>query len=351
MSSKFNLSSFDSRIIFMLDSNSRLPYSKMSKVLHKSPQLIDYHVKKLIAAGVIRNFITVIDYFKLGYTQYFFAFNFTHMDKDKEKELINKLINYSKINFLYTTGGSWNVLAGVLAKNVYDANNILSYINENISDSFSRSKVLINMGYYRKGRRYMFEDNIKHISSEPLEFVKTRTGKQVKKMKQIKYLETEPLEYLSPVPGEVILSDIQEKILNRIKDDARASLVEIANDLNTSVDIIRYNQKELEKKGIIIRYSIVLEPEKYGATYAMVFFSLKKHTTENRNKFLSACLNFNEIFLIRNYVGGYDFSLETLVHTPRDLRSFISKVYDSVGDLISRHDDIFVYSIDKVAYL
>ena len=57
----------DRKILYELDFDSRQPFSKIGKKVGLHKNVVIYRIKRLQERGIIRNFYTVIDSFKLGY--------------------------------------------------------------------------------------------------------------------------------------------------------------------------------------------------------------------------------------------------------------------------------------------
>ena len=58
---------FDRRTLFELDKNARISGTSIGKKIRKSKQFVDYRIKKLEENKILKGYITVIDYSKLGY--------------------------------------------------------------------------------------------------------------------------------------------------------------------------------------------------------------------------------------------------------------------------------------------
>ena len=79
----------DKKILYELDINSRQPLSKISKKVGLPKTVVSYRINKLREIGVIKNFYTVIDAFKLGYIAFRFYITFQYMNPKIKQEIIN----------------------------------------------------------------------------------------------------------------------------------------------------------------------------------------------------------------------------------------------------------------------
>ena len=87
----------DREILYHLDINSRQHISQIAKQIHIPKANVGYRIKRLQEGGIIKNFYTVIDAFKLGYTSLRFYLIFKNINPEIEKEIINyfKQNNYT----------------------------------------------------------------------------------------------------------------------------------------------------------------------------------------------------------------------------------------------------------------
>lgn len=70
------------------------------------------------------------------------------------------------------------------------------------------------------------------------------------------------------------LDSIDQKIIQILTNNSRASYVEISKKINLSRAAIKARIDSLEKKGIIEQYTIIVDPEKVGRTVS-VFFDIE----------------------------------------------------------------------------
>src|SRR3989338_6912554 len=78
----------DKKILYELDLNSRATLNEIAKKVGLSKQVVDYHLKNLIKNNVIQQFYTVINFSKLGYTQYKLYLKFQNVNPATEKEIL-----------------------------------------------------------------------------------------------------------------------------------------------------------------------------------------------------------------------------------------------------------------------
>ena len=83
----------DKKILYELDLNSRATLNEIAKKVGLSKQVVDYRLKNLIKESAIKQFYTVINFSKLGYTQYKLYLKFQNVNPETEKEIIAYWVN------------------------------------------------------------------------------------------------------------------------------------------------------------------------------------------------------------------------------------------------------------------
>ena len=69
----------DRKILYELDLNARQTLTQIGKKVGLKKDVVSYRMKKLQDEGIIKNYYTVIDAYKLGYTLYRYYINFQYV--------------------------------------------------------------------------------------------------------------------------------------------------------------------------------------------------------------------------------------------------------------------------------
>jgi len=87
-----NIDLKDRKILYQLDVDSRQSFSEIGKKVRLPKNVVSYRINRMIKAGIIKNFYSVIDASKLGYISFRFYLVFQYTNPDIEKEIINYFI-------------------------------------------------------------------------------------------------------------------------------------------------------------------------------------------------------------------------------------------------------------------
>jgi len=125
-----------------------------------------------------------------------------------------------------------------------------------------------------------------------------------------------------------LLDETDIGILEILRKNARTPFLDIAKKLRVSESTIRKRVKELEKKGIIKKYSAIVEPSKLGySSVALVGIDVKPE------KFLEVAKKLTEydsVKFVATSTGDHMIMTEIWMENSNDLRDFISTKIESI---------------------
>src|SRR3989339_2250709 len=87
----------NSKIIYTLDFDARMPLSQLAKKVGISKQVVKYRIDNLVKRGIIKGFYTDINATKLGLEIYMVYFKFHKMSLETEKKFIKHMCSQENI--------------------------------------------------------------------------------------------------------------------------------------------------------------------------------------------------------------------------------------------------------------
>lgn len=125
-----------------------------------------------------------------------------------------------------------------------------------------------------------------------------------------------------------MLDETDMGILEILRKNARAPFLGIAKKLRVSESTIRKRVKELEKEGIIKKYSAIIEPSKIGyGSVALVGIDVRPEKFLEIAKKLT---EFDNIKFVATSSGDHMLMTEIWMENSSDLREFISAKIESM---------------------
>lgn len=240
---KFKLNHKDKMLLELLDTNSRSTLGFLAKKLNLSKQAIRIKLNGFIQKGLVLNYVSIINFFKLGYNNLHLYLVLQGIDKElynKKLEDLKKLIEIAWIAELF---GESNLGISILYKNILELSGILNKINK-IFGSFiiRRETHLIN----------------KHLISR-INLVAQKYPKVIELSHDKKILNIKKLD---------------EKILSEIKNNSRFNYLDISTKLKKKPETIKKHILSLENKGIIKNYKILLNYNKLGYLWHLCILNI-----------------------------------------------------------------------------
>jgi DNA-binding Lrp family transcriptional regulator len=120
------------------------------------------------------------------------------------------------------------------------------------------------------------------------------------------------------------LDETDKKILNVLVDHSRLSLRKIAKKASVSVATVMNHIKNLEKEGVIRKYTTKLDYEKIGYDIiVMVEIRVSRGKLFEVEKKIA---NHSNVFAVYDITGPFDSLVLARFHTRRQLDNFIKKL-------------------------
>lgn len=282
----------DRKIIEMLDKNSRLPLSKISKEIRLSKQSIARRIDDLYSSKKLFSYYLIVDYFKLGLNNAVFFLSFNKTDKERLHEKIGEIKKLDSVAWVADFFGDYDLGVSIFYQSQNELNKTVSKIQEICHEIIKETNVIS-----------MVEHNIFSFEFEK----KNRADFHISQNVKPKIIKPSPL---------------QKRILHELSNNPRTSSTEIAKRLDTSPTGVRYNIKQLEKNKTILGYKLLINFSKFGFHWGLIFFSCN-HSPE-LNKLIVKLKNDSRVILISKSVTNY-LLVDILYHDVAELKEFVEE--------------------------
>ena len=292
----------DRKILYELDIDSRQSFSQLGKKVGLHKDVVSYRVKKLLEKGIIKNFYTEINSYKLGYSQVKFYLTFQNITPEIKQEIIDYLVKNPYTEIVSSFEGSYDL-------------GVLSYV-ENIPKFYNIWKDIINK--YKD----FFSNQIFCVANTNNEYKKTLLldEKTDEKDNRIIFIENSSV-------NKVEIDSLDKKILELLNQNSRISTLDIAKNLNSTVNTINLRIKKLVKTGIILRFSIGIDWPKIGYQWYKADIFLKD------SKKMQQIIDYIKInpyfFCLLVSLGYVDMELLFILNN-------VNQLHQIMGDLSSK---------------
>lgn len=303
-----NIDLKDKRILYELCKNSRQGFSRIASKVGLSKNAVAYRVERLKEKGIIRKFFPIINYGALRLDSYdlFFKLN---VKPGEEKKVLDYLKSFRYTIWLIRLSGEWDLFLEVAIKDIWHFSSILTEILSNVGGYIDKYEVHANMGT---------------IKSVPVikEF-----------FRELHYNTTQ--ESRRPTNKQII-DDKDKQILVLLSKDGLMPQYQIADKIKLSADAVAYRMKNMEKKGVILRYipEIMMKPLDYSE-YFMIL-ELRNPSSEDFQKLKDYIRSHNNVEYAFRGTTKFEILMFVSVKKPEDLdiilKDFKSKFFNIIVD-------------------
>ena len=308
------LDSYDRRILFELDKNARITTTEIGKKIRKSKQFLDYRIKNLEEQKILKGYITVIDYSKLGYSSIRVYFKFHNITPEEQNILENELIKDKDVWWLVTLEGVWDVGYAIAVKNILDVYEYWDKIMTKYRKFISKRSLVV----YTHIRQYPKS----YIINKPNDDSGTIVG------------ESREVE---------LLNTFDISLLKILSNDARITLLNLSLKLKTSPQVVKSHITRLENKHIIQGYRALIDVSFLGYRYYKAYINLLD--TTNMHKIYAYCKQHPNILNVNRTIGGRDFEIELQAKSfdefdsiMKDMRRIFAGIIDDYEFVIAREE-------------
>ena len=140
-------------------------------------------------------------------------------------------------------------------------------------------------------------------------------------------------------------------ILRILQQNARATVKEIADQINLSTTPVHERIKRLESQGVIKQYATLLQPAKVQKGLMVIcYVSLKQHNKSAGANFIKSILEMPEVIECYNISGEFDFMLKVVAEHMDDYYHFhVNKL--SQAENIGHLQSVFVMGVIKETHV
>jgi len=318
---KFDLK--DKKILYQLDVNSRQSFSQIGKKVGLSKAVVDYRVKRLEKQGVIENYYTFIDSFKLGYEVLRFYILYQYITLPIEKEIIDYFVNNKNTWVVSSIKGWFDLDVIVYIKDRNEFYNFWTKTLDKYGDYFQSQTLSYYVNALSFRSTYLIPDSLD--KSERDKVIVTGCGKKVD------------------------IDDLDYKILHKIAPNARIPLIELANSLDTTVDVVKYRLKKLLKLNVIQGFGACINIEKLGFQYFKVDIFLREH---RQRKKITDYIKYNPYMMCINSTAGLsDLELEFYLGDLLHLQLIMQDIADKFPKAIRNYKYFNIQKTHKLIWI
>ncbi|HLC77654.1 MAG TPA: Lrp/AsnC family transcriptional regulator [Candidatus Nanoarchaeia archaeon] len=323
---KVKLDLKDRKILSLLGENSRLPSTKISKVVSLSRDAVSHRIKMYENKGLIQGYKTVTDIRKFGYENYHIFIRLNKPSKENERKVVDSLSAHSFVRAILKFSGKYDLEIAVIAKSVSHLELIVETILFECSLYVLDYDILIVTGNYisRTFPKNFLGDDLRIISKVTLK-TKNRNGYSADK------------------------KDFE--ILKILANNSRIQLYKIAEKVKMSPDSVNYRIKKMQEAGYISKFIPAINYSLLGrSVYAILLNTriLTKKEEDDLKKFFTHDLNV--IWAVKT-LGKYNLLFYLCTENQTDIHNTINNMRTLFPEKIKDYETLIAYEEYKYTYL
>jgi Lrp/AsnC family leucine-responsive transcriptional regulator len=301
----------DRKILYELDLNCRQSNTQIGKKVGLKKDVVNYRINNMEKEGVIKNFWTAINTFKLGYDVFRVYITLQYVSSDIKKEIIDHFKNYKNTWAVKSAKGEIDLAVIIWTKNNFEFYDFWDKTLDKYEEYFSKIIISVYVQAFCYKKSFLLPEK---KENENREMYRLQCGVEPYKIDELDY-----------------------KILNEIAVNARIPLIDLAEKLKTTSQTINYRLKNLEKSGVIQAYRVNIDYSKLDLQHFKVDIYLSDHT---KKKAIWNYLKEKSFFEYLNVtVGWCDLEPE-----------FIVKNHEEFDQIFNDLDSKFPKSIKKWSF-
>lgn len=151
----------DILLLKYLHEDSRITLIDLGKKLKLSGDAVDYRIKKLIRAGIIKSFLLRLNYHLLDFQYNTIMLKFKSISQKRKNEFLNFVYEDERFYALMDQIGLWDVSLFMFFKNAKDLRDFIISIKEKFSDVIHSHESVIQFNQYYYS--YLSESVVKEL--------------------------------------------------------------------------------------------------------------------------------------------------------------------------------------------
>jgi Lrp/AsnC family leucine-responsive transcriptional regulator len=309
----------DKKILALLDENARLSNSQIARKVQLSKPAIEYRLKRFEKNNTIFKFYTVVNFTKLGYSQYKLYFKFQDTLLSDEKKIVEYWVKEKSSVWVAQIRGRWDLAVSILAKSNFEFGKILN-------------------GFLNQFAQFILEKDVLLTEYSPIyarEYL----------------VQTNPNEFIYGIPSETYeLDEIDKKILKELASNARISILDLTEKTKLTRDIINYRIKKLTKEEIIVQYRCYLNLPRIRINHYKIIFRTKNIDEIAENKIKQYVRMHKKATQFLKLIGSWDLEIEFETENEDELYKILADIRKEFSEVIKDFDILRITETYKYNY-
>jgi len=313
----------DRKILYELDLNCRESNTQIGKKVGLKKDVVAYRIKRMQDEGIITNFWTAINTFKLGYQVYRIYINFQYVSSQIKEKIVQHFIDYKNIWAVISLKAEIDFDAIVWVNDIYEFYQFWNKTLDEFEDYFAKYTISVYVEAFNYKKSYLLLDQ--HEKEDRLLYRTTCSGKSVE------------------------IDEIDYKLLNEIAINARIPLIALAEKLGCSSQAVNYRLKNLIKNDVINAFRVNVDLQKLELQHYKLDIYLKDH--KQRNVIWNYLKEKPYCDTLNVAIGWCDLEFELIAENVDQLGKIMDELYSKFPNAIKKQTFWIAEKVHKERWL
>jgi DNA-binding Lrp family transcriptional regulator len=312
------LDSYDRKILFELDCNSRRSLSEVARTVRLGRDLVTYRLERLLTSGVLRRCAALVNPYKLGYTLYKVHLKL-EANRERSQKLIQELDQHAHTFWLAESYGKSDLMWTFAARSPKEAFDIQNEIFSEYHDVIAAYSVYTFVNNWWFPKKHLLGASGREIQGWNFEM---------------------PTLAIGTNPDQYTLDGLEGQMVALLSQNARLSSTELAEQVSSTPAVVKYRLEKLERLGVITGYRVDINRAALGLTLFNVQLQPRDFDRTKEKQFLEYCRTHPQVLEYIQQLG--DCKVELVIEA-KDYAQFAS-VMDELRDRFAQ----FIRGLDYV---
>jgi DNA-binding Lrp family transcriptional regulator len=313
----------DRKILYELDLDARQSLTQIGKKVGLKKDVVSYRIKRMQDEGIIKNFWTAIDTFRLGYQVYRIYINFQYISAQIKERIINHFISYKNVWAVISLKAEIDFDVVVWVKDIYEFYRFWNATLDEFEDYFAKYTISVYVEAFNYKKSYLLADQ--QEKDDRLLYRTTCSGKPVE------------------------IDEIDYKLLDELAINARMPLIDLTEKLGCSSQTVNYRLRNLIHTGVIKAFRVNVDLSKFNLQHYKLEIYLKDH--KQRNAIWGYVKEKSYCDTLNVAIGWCDLEFELIVENVARLGEIIEEINEKFPQTIKKQSFWIFEKVHKERWL
>lgn len=313
------LDSKDKKILAILSVNARATYLEIGKRTRLHKDTVAYRMKRLEQEDIISGYTVFFDFSRLNTRVYKLYVKFSGLNERERQNLLGFLKKEKNVGWIAEGNGSWDMIIGFYTSEVKEFYDFKLSFEQRFHEKIQAVSVTTQIQAYLYSRDYLEPSSREEVllySSSP----------------------------------SVILDATDKKILEKISENARTSVMNLSQITRLSARTIAYRINQLEKKKVILQYRCSLNLSKINRIFIKAFIALSSVDRKSREEMITFFREQPCVVHNVESLGEWELEPEFEIENIEEFYHLMSEFRSRFADHIKKIDSMLVSKEHKYQY-